>query len=319
VIVALAGGVGGARLCSGLARILSPRDLAIVVNTGDDFEHLGLAICPDLDTVLYTLAGLHNPHTGWGRADETWSAMETFAALGGATWFRLGDRDLALHVLRTQALRAGATLTQVTAQLARALGVRHALLPMSDTPVRTRVRTLRGELAFQDYFVRLRCRPRVQGFRFLGANGARISKPLAAVLASGDLAAVIICPSNPFVSIAPILRVPALRRWFAQRRVPVIAVSPIVGGRALKGPAAKMLRELGMETSALGIARHYGRRVDAWVIDRADRSLAPRIEALGAEVLVADTIMTDAAKSARLGAEVVAFARRMAVHRAPAR
>jgi LPPG:FO 2-phospho-L-lactate transferase len=308
--------VGGARLCVGLARQLQPRELAIVVNTGDDFEHMGLTICPDLDTVLYTLAGVHNAKTGWGRGDETWSAMETFAALGGPTWFQLGDRDLALHVLRTQALRSGATLSQVTAQLARRLGVRHALLPMSDTKVRTRVRTDRGELAFQDYFVRLRCRPRVQGFRFRGAMGARVPPRLAAVLASPRLRAVVICPSNPYVSVAPILRVPAIRRWFDGRRVPVVAVSPIVGGQALKGPAAKMLRELGSEASALGIARHYGSRVDGWVIDRADTALAPRIERLGRRVLVTDTVMTDAAKSARLAAEVVGFARRLAKERA---
>jgi LPPG:FO 2-phospho-L-lactate transferase len=315
MILALAGGVGGARLAVGLARALPPSQLALVVNTGDDFEHMGLAICPDLDTVLYTLAGVHNPATGWGRRDETWSALDTFAQLGGETWFRLGDRDLALHVLRTHALRAGMPLARVMQSIARRLGVRHAVLPMSDTPVRTRVLTDRGELDFQDYFVRLRCRPRVRGFRFAGAARARVPQRLATLLASPRLRAVVVAPSNPYVSIAPILRVPAIRRWFASRRVPVVAVSPIVGGAALKGPAAKMMRELGVEASTAGIARHYGRSVDGWVIDRADAALAARIEALGHPVCVADTIMSDANKSERLGGEVIRFARTLARQR----
>ena len=318
MILALAGGVGGARLAVGLARVLAPSQLALVVNTGDDFEHMGLTICPDLDTVLYTLAGVHNPATGWGRRDETWSALETFVELGGESWFRLGDRDLALHVQRTDALRAGMPLSQVMQMFARRLGVRHALLPMSDTPVRTRVRTSRGELAFQDYFVRLRCRPRVQGFRFDGMARARVPERLATLLASPRLQAVVIAPSNPYVSIAPILRVPAIRRWFASRRVPVVAVSPVVVGAALKGPAAKMMRELRVEASAAGIARHYGRSVDGWVIDVADASLAPRIEALGHAVCVTDTVMSNARKSERLAREVVRFARSLARRRASA-
>ena len=316
MILALAGGVGGARLALGLAAVLTPRQLAIVVNTGDDFEHLGLTVCPDLDTVLYTLAGVHNVETGWGRANETWSAFATLVELGGETWFRLGDRDLALHVLRTQALRTGVPLSEVMQGFARRLGVRHAVLPMSDAPVRTRVLTDRGELAFQDYFVRLRSRPRVRGFRFAGIARARIPSRLEALLVSPRLRAVVVCPSNPYVSIAPILGIPALRRWFAARRVPVVAVSPIVGGAALKGPAAKMMRELGQEPSALGIARHYGGLVDAWVIDRADAALASRIEALGHAVHPTDTIMTDRSKSRRLAAEVVGFARRLSRRRA---
>jgi LPPG:FO 2-phospho-L-lactate transferase len=312
MILALAGGVGGARLAVGLARSLPPSRLALVVNTGDDFEHMGLTICPDLDTVLYTLAGVHNAATGWGRRDETWSALETFAQLGGETWFRLGDRDLALHVLRTRALRAGMPLAHVMHTFARRLGVRHAVLPMSDTPVRTRVLTDRGELEFQDYFVRLRCRPRVQAFRFAGVARARVPQRLATLLASPRLRAVVIAPSNPYVSIAPILRVPAIRRWFASRRVPVVAVSPIVGGAALKGPAAKMMRELGADASALGIVRHYRGTVDGWVIDRTDTACAPAIEALGHAVRVADTIMTDARKSERLAREVIRFTRLLA-------
>ena len=312
MILTLAGGVGGARLALGLAQILSPRQVAFVVNTGDDFEHLGLCICPDLDTVLYTLAGVHNAQTGWGRREETWSAMATFAELGAETWFRLGDRDLALHVVRTRSLAAGVPLSQVMQRLARRMGVRHALLPMSETPVRTRVRTADGELAFQDYFVRLRCRPRVSGFRFAGAVGARIPQPLAELLGSARVRAVLIAPSNPYVSVAPILRVPALRRWFARRTVPVVAISPIVGGAAIKGPAAKMMRELGAAPSALGIAAHYGRSVDAWVIDRADAALAEPMRAAGHAVHVTDTLMRDAAASARLAAEAVRFARSLA-------
>jgi LPPG:FO 2-phospho-L-lactate transferase len=312
VILAFAGGVGGARLAIGLARLLPPSRLAFVVNTGDDFEHLGLTICPDLDTVLYTLAGVQNPATGWGRRDETWSALDTFAQLGGETWFRLGDRDLALHVLRTHALRAGTRLSETMQTLARRLGVRHSVLPMSETPVRTRVLTDRGPLAFQDYFVRLQCRPRVRGFRFSGVARARVPMPLAALIGSPKLQAVVIAPSNPYVSIAPILRVPAIRRWFASRRVPVIAVSPIVGGAALKGPAAKMMRELGVEASALGVVRHYRGTVDGWVIDRADAPSASQVDAMGHAVHVTDTVMSDADKSERLAAEVIQFARALA-------
>ncbi len=316
MILALAGGVGGARLAVGLAQVLPPRELAIVVNTGDDFEHLGLAVCPDIDTVLYTLAGIQNPATGWGRAEETWSFMDTVRSLGAESWFNLGDRDLAMHVLRTHALRAGAALSQVTADLARRLGVRHSVIPMSDAPVRTRVETARGELAFQDYFVRLRCKPRVLGFRFPGAARARPPKQLARLLDSRAIDAVIICPSNPYVSVAPILRVPAIASWLRARRVPVVAVSPIVGGAAIKGPAAKIMRELGAEVSALGVARHYGARVDGWVIDNADRALREPIEALGRKVLVTHTLMSDRAVSKRLAAEVVRFARALArVHR----
>lgn len=312
MMLALAGGVGGARLALGLAQVLSPRELAIAVNTGDDFEHLGLTICPDLDTVLYTLAGLNDAETGWGRADETWHALDTIARLGGETWFKLGDRDLGLHLVRSPLLRAGTPLSRVTAMLARRLGVRYAILPMSDDPVRTRVRTEQGELRFQDYFVRQRCRPRVQGFRFAGAARASIPPMLERLLASRSLRAVIVCPSNPYVSIEPILSLPAFRRWFRARTAPVIAVSPIVGGRAIKGPAAKMMRELGASVSVIGVARHYGEQVDGWVIDRADAVAVARLERMGKRVLVADSIMRDRMASARLAAEVVRFARTLA-------
>jgi LPPG:FO 2-phospho-L-lactate transferase len=273
VIVALAGGVGGARLAVGLAKVLSPRRLTIVVNTGDDFEHLGLAISPDLDTVMYTLAGVENPIAGWGRRNESWSFMEALAALGGDTWFGLGDRDLAVHIVRTLALRQGVPLSAVTHALAARLGVRHAILPMSETPVRTRVRTRHGELSFQDYFVRQRCRPQVRGFRFAGARGARPPAGLRNLLRGGAVEAVVLCPSNPYVSIAPILAVPQIGAWIRKRDFPVVAVSPIIGRAAIKGPAAKMMRELGREPGALGVARHYGKLVDGWVIDRRDAAL----------------------------------------------
>ena len=308
MIVALAGGVGGAKLAVGLAAVLPPAALTIVVNTGDDFEHLGFTVCPDLDTVMYTLAGVNNPKTGWGRAGETWQFMNELKRLGGKDWFRLGDRDLTLHVLRREALRRGILLSAVTRNLAARFGVRHAILPMSDTPVRTRVITKSGELAFQDYFVRQHCKPRVTGFRFAGARNARVPDALARIL-RGRVDAVVLCPSNPFVSIAPIFSVPSIRAWLKARAFPVIAVSPIIGGAAVKGPAAKMMREMGIKPSALDIARHYGNTVDYWVIDQQDAGLSVAIERLGKRVLVTDTMMTNRAKSTALARRVLDFAR----------
>jgi LPPG:FO 2-phospho-L-lactate transferase len=226
MIVALAGGVGGARLAVGLAAALRPRQLTIVVNTGDDFEHLGFTICPDLDTVTYTLAGVNNRSTGWGRANESWNFMDALGALGGETWFRLGDRDLALHVLRAIALHRGMPLSEATHTLAMRLGIRHAILPMSETPVRTRVRTSRGDLSFQDYFVRRRCQPRVRGFRFAGRRSARPPAALRRLMRPGAVQAVVVCPSNPYVSIAPILAIPEIGSWLRRRDFPLVAVSP---------------------------------------------------------------------------------------------
>jgi LPPG:FO 2-phospho-L-lactate transferase len=234
--------------------------------------------------------------------------METLQALGGDTWFRLGDRDLAVHVLRTAALARGERLSDITRTLTQRLGIAHAVVPMSDDPVRTVVLTNEGELAFQDYFVRLRCEPAVSGFRFEGASDARMPQGLRAVV-DGEVEAVVVCPSNPFVSIAPMLALPAIREWLDRRTFPVVAVSPIVGGDAVKGPAAKMMRELGVDASASGVARHYGALVDAWVIDARDAAEARAIEALGKRVYVTDTLMTDAAKSAALAKAVLEFAR----------
>ncbi len=307
MIVALAGGVGGARLAVGLAAVLPHNELTIVVNTGDDFDHLGFRVCPDLDTVIYTLAGANNTELGWGRAGETWHFMNELKRLGGESWFQLGDRDLAVHVLRREALLRGATLSEITRELATRFGIRHTILPMSDTPVRTIVKTKSGELDFQDYFVRLRCKPRVTGFRFAGARNARVPAALARIM-RGPVDAVVICPSNPFVSVAPIFNVPAIKQWLKARRFPVIAVSPIIGGAAVKGPAAKMMRELGVKSTALEIARHYGAWVDRWVIDREDEKLSPAIERMGKRVLVTGTLMRDSRKSATLARQVIQLA-----------
>lgn len=310
MIVALAGGVGGGRMAAGLAAVLPPRELTIVVNTGDDFEHMGFTICPDLDSVMYAVAGVNNTKTGWGRAGETWQFMAEIKRLGGEGWFNLGDRDLAVHVLRREALARGESLSQVTRELCTRFGIKHAVLPMSDTPVRTRVKTLaysRRELSFQDYFVRLRCKPRVSGFRFAGARNACVPPALQRVMRSREVEAVVLCPSNPFVSIAPIFAVPAIHAWLKARRFPVIAVSPIVGGAAVKGPAAKIMRELGMQPSTLALVRHYGDAVDHWVIDRQDAQLSSAITKFGKRVLATDTLMTNRSKSAALARRLLRF------------
>ena len=311
MIVALAGGVGGGRMAAGLAAVLPPKELTIVVNTGDDFEHMGFTICPDLDSVMYAVAGVNNPQTGWGRAGETWQFMEEIKRLGGEGWFNLGDRDLAVHVLRREALARGEPLSRVTRDLATRFGIKHAIVPMSDTPVRTRVKIKSGELTFQDYFVRQRCQPRAIAFRFAGVRGAQVPPLLQRVMGSRRVQAVVFCPSNPFVSIAPILGVPAIRAWLSParaRRFPVTAVSPIIGGAAVKGPAAKMMREMGLQPTTLALVRHYGSMVDRWVIDRQDAQFARTIESMGKRVLVTDTLMTDRNKSATLARLVRRFA-----------
>ncbi|MBL8096552.1 MAG: 2-phospho-L-lactate transferase [Anaerolineales bacterium] len=305
-VVALAGGVGGAKLAHGLALVLPPERLTIVVNTGDDFEHLGLSISPDLDTVMYGLAGVANPATGWGRADEGWRFMETVRAYGGPDWFNLGDRDLATHVLRSERLRQGASLTTVTRELCTALGIGPRVLPMSDEPVRTRVDTEVGELAFQQYFVAQRCAPRATAIRFAGAETARPSPEVRRALAEADL--IVICPSNPFLSIDPILAVPGMRAAVQAR--PVVAVSPIVGGQAIKGPAAKLLGELGHDVSALSVARYFVGLAAGFVLDTVDADLAPAVEALGLRALVTASVMrTDAERAALATAVLEVFGR----------
>lgn len=305
-ILALSGGVGGAKLACGLYAVLPPGALGVLVNTGDDFTHLGLSISPDLDTVMYTLAGVVNPETGWGRAGESWAFMEATAALGGDTWFRLGDKDLAVHVERTRLLRAGEPLGAVTAQLCRRFGIAAEVMPMSDDAIATTVDSDAGTLAFQDYFVRRRCEPRVRGFRVEGVEAGRPNPRVLAWLEDPDLAAIVIGPSNPFVSIAPILAMPGLRAALEQRRVPLVAVSPIVGGQAIKGPAAKMMDELGIRPSAAWVAEQYGDLLDGFVIDEVDRDLTAAIH--GPRVLVTQTVMRDARDRAHLAGEVLAFA-----------
>ena len=288
MIVALSGGVGGAKLVLGLSRIVPPDDLLVVCNTGDDFEHLGLAISPDLDTVMYTLAGLANPELGWGRRDETWSFMETLHALGGETWFRLGDRDLAVHVERTRRLQRGETLSAVTAELCRRLGVGPRIVPMSDDPVRTRLQTATGWIDFQDYFVRQRCEPGVRALAFQGAAEARAHPDFLAALADPGLQAVVFCPSNPFISVEPILALPGVRAALTACRAPVVAVSPIIGGKAVKGPTAKMMTELGLNPSAGAVAQRYGELLDGYVVDLADTS---EVQGIRPNVTLAQTYM----------------------------
>lgn len=303
-VVALAGGVGGAKLVDGLAAVLPAEDLSVIVNTGDDFEHLGLTICPDLDTVTYTLAGIANPETGWGRADESWHFLESLEQLGGQTWFRLGDRDLALHVVRSARLRAGEPLSIVTRDLCMKLGVQVRLTPMSDQPVRTMVETDQGRLAFQQYFVAHHCEPAVRGFEFQGVQEAWPAPGIERDLAECQL--VVFCPSNPWVSIDPILAVPGMRQALDGK--PAIGVSPIVGGAAIKGPAAKMYRELGVEPSAAAVADHYSGLLGALLIDTRDAAQADAIAARGMQPMITDTVMIDRAGRIRLASELLAFA-----------
>ncbi len=300
-VVVLAGGVGGARMADGFARALPPETLAVIVNTGDDFEWHGLLVCPDLDTVMYTLAGIANPETGWGIAGDTWAALEMIGRYGGETWFRIGDRDLATHVFRTFLWRRGMRLSEITDHLRHALGVRVALWPMSDDPVRTLVETDEGLLPFQEYFVRRGCAPHVRGFVWEGLERARLSPEARAALEDADL--VVIAPSNPYVSIGPILALPGVLELL--RRRAVVAVSPILGGRALKGPAAKMMSELGEVPSALTVARRYADFLDGFVLDRVDAALAPAVEALGVRPLVTDTVIVDPPARSRLAEEII--------------
>jgi LPPG:FO 2-phospho-L-lactate transferase len=304
-VSALAGGVGGAKLAAGLEAALSPGDLSVVVNTADDFDLWGLRVCPDLDTVMYTLAGLANKETGWGVADESFAALGMISAYGEDTWFRLGDRDLATHVLRTQRLRAGTRLTEVTGGLAAALRVRSTLLPMCDEPVSTVLKTPEGLLEFQEYFVRRGQRDEVLGVELRGMEKARVPTEVARAISCADT--IVFCPSNPVVSIGPILAVPGIRRLLEESSAPKVAVSPIVGGRALKGPADKMLRSLGYEVSAVGVAQMYEGIVDGFVVDRLDGGEEARISALGMRVLVTDAVMRDEHDQERLAREVLSL------------
>ena len=284
-VIALSGGIGGAKLALGLSQVLPAEDLLIVANTGDDFEHLGLSISPDIDTLTYALADLDNQQLGWGRRDESWACMTTLEALGGETWFRLGDRDLALHLERTQRLRAGQSLTAVTADFARRLGINATLLPMSDDPVRTRIRTDAGWLDFQHWFVREQCKPAVREVAFHGAEQARTNPALLAALANKPRA-IIICPSNPLISVEPILALPGLRAAIAASGAPVLAVSPIIAGQAVKGPTARMLSDLGTPPSAAAVARRYGALLTHYIMEHDDDAFG-----IDAKVVRAATLM----------------------------
>lgn len=305
-VLALSGGVGGARMARALAEVLPPGTLSVAVNVADDFVHLGLAISPDLDTVMYTLADRVNPETGWGRKNESWAFMAALGELGGETWFRLGDTDLAVHVERTRLLTAGESLSSITARFCERFGIAAEVLPVTDEHVATMVATAEGELAFQDYFVRRRCEPAVLGLRFAGAENARLNPRIAALLVDPALTAIVIGPSNPFVSIGPLLAIPGFRAALERANAPIIAVSPIIGGEAVKGPAAKMMRERGIEPSARAVAEEYGTLLDGFVIDEVDRKEAARI--VGPAVLVTQTLMQDEETRKCLARSVLAFA-----------
>jgi LPPG:FO 2-phospho-L-lactate transferase len=288
-IVALAGGVGAAKFLSGLLCRMSPECLTVIVNTGDDFRWMGLHICPDIDTVTYTLAGIENPATGWGIAADTFHGLERLGQLGCETWFRLGDRDLAHHILRTHLLQSGATLSEVTAEICRRNHIPVAILPMTDDSVPTLVETDEGILSFQEYFVRRQAEPRVQGFIF---DNCKISQPAPHVLpALNEADVLIMCPSNPFISIGPILAIPGIEEFLRRNRSKVLAISPIVSGRAIKGPAARMLAQLGMEVSAAAVAGMYRHIAASFVLDQVDNALTGTISSLGMEPHLAPTIM----------------------------
>ena len=286
-VLAITGGVGGAKLALGLSRILKPHQVQFLVNIGDDFEHLGLPISPDIDTLLYTLSDRSNKSQGWGRAHETWTCMEMLAQLGGETWFRLGDKDIALHLQRRNLVDKGKSLTQVVSYVADKFGIAHTILPASDSPIRTMVRSEIGELPFQEYFVRHHCEPKVTGFHFGGAKEARLNPNLRLE----EITGVIFCPSNPYLSIDPILAINELHDYLVNTSVPIVVVSPIVGGKALKGPTAKIMRELDISSSSTTVAEHYAEFLDGLVIDNLDSAESQPIQNMGISVLVCNTVM----------------------------
>lgn len=311
-IIALCGGVGGAKLAFGLTRLLSPDELNIVVNTGDDFVHLGLPIAPDIDTVVYTLAGLADRERGWGVKGESWNFMSALVALGGETWFNLGDRDLATHIERRRRLDMGESLSQVTAALAAARGIAHPIVPMSDDPVRTMIDTDQGSLSFQQYFVRERCLPVARAIRFDGAETARPSPAFTALLTRTDVAAVIICPSNPYLSIDPILAIDGVRSGLRGLDAPIVAVSPIIGGQALKGPAAKLMTEFGVQPGVKALEHHYRGLIDGVVVDETDTADAATLQCA---TLATQTVMRDDEDRIRLARETLDFAQMLGSRR----
>ncbi len=304
--LAICGGVGGAKLVLGLSRVLDPSQLTVVVNTGDDFDHMGLLICPDIDTVVYTLAGIVDPQQGWGRRNESWNALAAVEHLDGETWFRLGDRDLGLHLVRRALLDRGMSLSTVTAHIARRLGIAQEILPMSDHPVRTEVETDQGHLTFQHYFVRERCQPRVCSIRFAGSQSAQPSEGFIRALRDSALKGVIICPSNPFLSIDPILSLPGVHQALSDAGVPVIAVSPVVRGRAFKGPTAKIMQELGLPVTVETVADHYAGILTGLIVDSCDRDSTRTLEGRLA-IHYCNTIMTNTEHKIALAGQVLDF------------
>jgi LPPG:FO 2-phospho-L-lactate transferase len=310
-VAALAGGVGGAKLADGLAQVLR-QNLTVIVNTGDDFEFFGLKICPDLDTVCYTLAGVSNPETGWGLKDETGNVLNALDSLGGPVWFRLGDRDLATHLERTRRLREGQTLSQITMEFLKLWSIAPMVLPMTDDPVYTWVDTNEGEMAFQEYFVKKRCEPEVVGFHFKGAANAQPAPGVLEALHEADF--VIFCPSNPWVSIDPILAIPGIRDTLMSKTT--LAVSPIIGGQAVKGPVVKMFSELGIQPSAAAVAKHYGARereglLTGFVIDSVDANLIPELTSSEIQASATNTFMRSSNDRRRLADEVLDFGSRL--------
>ncbi len=306
--VVLSGGVGGAKFVLGISHLLPGPELTVIANVGDDFRHLGLAISPDLDTLMYTLAGQVNPHTGWGCRDESWHCMEMLTTLGGSDWFRLGDRDLATHLLRTEALAAGDRLTEITARFCKRLGVGTRILPATDDRLATQVHTDDGVLPFQEYFVRLKAEPAVRRLEFAGADTAKPAPDVLDALTDPALDAIIIAPSNPYLSIDPILAIPGLRTALRSASAPVIAITPIVAGQALKGPTAKIMAELGLDVSATTIAGHYREIADGFILDVSDQPLAGPVAKTGVELRVCNTVMQTNDDKIRLAREALDFA-----------
>ena len=306
LVLALAGGVGGAKLALGLSRILPPERLAIVVNTGDDERFHGLHVSPDLDTMTYTLSGLYNPETGWGIDGDTFETLQMLNRLGADTWFNLGSRDFAMHIRRTELLSQGWTLSQVTSRLTANLGIEHPIIPMSDQPVRTVLETDDGTLSMQEYFVKRRAEPVVTSIDYVGAADARPSPGFASALEAAK--AIIVCPSNPYLSVAPILAIPGVRDAIAEHRAPRVAVSPIVGGAAVRGPAGKIMQELGADVSAVGVAREYREICDVLALDSQDADLADTVSAEGVEAAVMPTIMQTDDDKVQLAERVLALA-----------
>jgi LPPG:FO 2-phospho-L-lactate transferase len=315
-------------MAHGLAQAIPPEVLTVIVNIGDDFDHFGLRICPDLDTVCYTLAGLANPATGWGRKSESWGVFEEIGRLGGPTWFRLGDRDLGLHLERTRRLAAGQTLSQFTQEICRAWGIKVNVFPVSDQPVPTWVETDQGNLPFQEYFVRLACQPAVRAFHFMGVEQASPAPGVLEAIEQAD--AILIFPSNPWVSVDPIFAIPGILNAILERSsagCPLIAVSPIIGGKTVKGPAAKMFAELGVEPSALAVARHYQERLAShlrgFVVDQVDEADIPLLEVMGApeycrlQVLATNILMVDELDRKRLALEILGFIQSLVEKRKP--